>query len=212
MLIGTTNTAKVFEIASILNVYGIGLKSVSLNFEEVGHTFKENALQKAETYSAQYPDEWIITEDSGLVIDHLGGSPGLYSARYYFREHPEQSKEGLSREEIDALNNEFVLKQMKGVPVGSRAAYFHISLGVVKNGVLHFYTEAQTPGWISEELKGTQGFGYDPLFIGEDTYGKTYAELDSRRKNLKSHRKKALKDFDFWISNKVLSGEIGYES
>lgn len=74
---------------------------------------------------------------------------------------------------------------------------------MVKNGEILFTTSARSNGFINDKLVGNNGFGYDPLFVGNDTFGKTYAELDSNRKNLRSHRKVALKDLALWLTQNI---------
>ena len=81
-----------------------------------------------------------------------------------------------------------------------RAAMFRVVLGVADSGgKILFKGVGESHGWISEEARGSSGFGYDPIFIGSDTFGKTYAELDSTRKNLRSHRNKVLNEFKAWL-------------
>ena len=96
--------------------------------------------------------------------------------------------------EHDRLNNERVIELIKKIPFEKRNAYFEVCFTVMKNGVELFKVTKQSHGFVIDELKGKNGFGYDPIFVGNDTFGKTYAELDSTRKNLRSHRKAALNE------------------
>lgn len=80
---------------------------------------------------------------------------------------------------------------------------FEVCFCIVKNGEVLFTTSGQSYGFINNKLVGKNGFGYDPLFVGNDTFGKTYAELDSARKNLRSHRKSALKDLALWMTQNI---------
>src|SRR3989344_562449 len=149
-----------------------------------------------------------ISEDSGIVIPSLGGLPGPCSARFSDfskidikrGDVSNYKKSNLSREEIDKKNNERVLKLMNGMNKLNRSAKFAVSLKVADiNRKIVFSSERETHGWIAEEIKGKNGFGYDPIFISESSFGKTWAEIDPMRKNLISHRRKVLQDFTMWL-------------
>ena len=129
-----------------------------------------------------------IADDKGLCIDALDGQPGIYSSRY---------------EETPLKRIEKVLKNMKNVPAEKRTAHFICSLALVKpDGELIFSTEGKCDGIIIDELKGTQGFGYDPIFYIPDL-NKTMAELSMVEKNKISNRSDALNKFISWL------GELG---
>ncbi len=204
MIIGTTNPSKVSEIASICHPYGLSLETLELSVPETGRTFRENAQLKARAYAAAKPGEVVLVEDSGLEVPALDGLPGVDSANFYLQgPNPPQLHPIQDREKIDRLNNELLLARMAQIPFQQRGARFIVQLLVVKGDQILFSTEGQSVGYIAEVPQGTHGFGYDPVFIGRDTFGYTYAELDSARKNLRSHRKQALKALDTWLSGIV---------
>ena len=174
---------------------GLDLDSIALeDVPEEGDTFEDNARSKALAYAAATGDI-TISEDSGLVIPALGGLPGPWSARFADMGLDRTVvPSGRPREVLDFLNNQKVLQGMAKIPQPHRAAYFVVRLVVAHKGEVLFEAGGEAHGWISEEARGTHGFGYDPIFVGQDTFGKTYAEIDSVRKNLRSHRKQVLKD------------------
>lgn len=157
------------------------------------------------------PDKYVLVEDSGLVVVKLNGLPGAYSARFHSIEIDEslnvvnvpEEKFTTDKSEHDKKNNERLLELVKNIPFEERAAYFEVCFCMVKNGEILFTTSARSNGFINDKLVGNNGFGYDPLFVGNDTFGKTYAELDSNRKNLRSHRKVALKDLALWLTQNI---------
>jgi XTP/dITP diphosphohydrolase len=152
---------------------------------------------------------FTISEDSGLIIPALGGIPGPWSARFTDFSKIDikngklsgHKKSSLSREKIDLKNNQKIIELMKGIEQPKRSAKFIVSLKVADiNGNILFSSNGEAHGWIAEELRGEQGFGYDPIFISDTSFGKTWAEIDSMRKNLISHRRKALQDFTMWLA------------
>ncbi|PQL94237.1 RdgB/HAM1 family non-canonical purine NTP pyrophosphatase [Apibacter adventoris] len=179
ILLATQNEHKKEEILSILPKNLLLKTFADYNFqediEETGKTFQENAFIKAKSgYElAGIPS---FADDSGLVIEALNGDPGVYSARY--------AETGSF---VDNINK--VLKNMKGVK--NRKAYF-ISVICWVNGDEIKYFEGKINGTISTEIKGEQGFGYDPIFI-PDGYLKSFAEFSANEKNKISHRALALK-------------------
>jgi len=197
MFIGTTNTDKVAEIGGLLQSLGVVLTPVALNVPEIYDTFKDNSTLKAMEY-AKHVGGVCISEDSGLEVQALNNMPGPWSARYYHHNNPDLFDPNLSRKQIDDLNNKLVLKQMLGEE--NRTARFVIYLTVASPDRVLFQNFAYYQGYIAQEEKGSNGFGYDPIFIGHDTYGKTLAELDSVRKNIKSHRKMVLDSLYAWAS------------
>lgn len=206
--IGTTNASKVQEIGAILAATGCEFeKTDPVDPEETEDDFVGNAILKGKVYAAHSGGQ-TICEDSGLIIPFLGNLPGPWSARFSdgdFDYHRGQlvklSPSGKTRVEIDNDNNDKVLDLMKEIKSPYRAAMFKVVLVVAEpNGNILFKGEGETYGWIATEKRGTNGFGYDPIFIGSDTFGKTFAELDSYRKNLKSHRRKVLQEFKSWLA------------
>jgi len=211
IIVGTTNKGKVREIASILSPLGYDLTPQSLDIEETGSTIEENAKIKAVGYSNANPNKYVLAEDSGIVVPKLKGLPGAYSARFHSVELDEAlnvinvPKEEFTtdKSEHDRKNNERLLELIKQIPFEERAAYFEDCFCVAKDGKVLFTTYGRSYGFINDNLVGNNGFGYDPLFVGNDSFGKTYAELDSARKNLRSHRKKALNDLSLWIVDNI---------
>lgn len=218
MWIGTTNSGKLGEFAALLAPLGIPLDILSLDVPETGSTFEENAKIKALAYAkaamscGRDRGSVVICEDSGLVVPALNGLPGPWSARFAdldLETKTVQDSKPLSgdlfllvggRHETDRRNNERLLEMMSGIAMPFRGAYFAIHITVAKEGKVLCEVKGEAHGWIATEPKGTKGFGYDPIFIGQDTFGKTYAELDPVRKNLRSHRKKAMDQLYMWLS------------
>ena len=181
----TNNKGKVKEIKSILG--GIGLEVVSqgeigldLDVEETGTTFEENALLKARA-AAQASGMSALADDSGLCVDALGGAPGIYSARWA-GEHGN-----------DAANNKKLLEELADVADADRGARFHSTVVLVRGEEI-LRGDGDCPGVIGHELRGSNGFGYDPLFWPDDVPGRTMAELALDEKNAISHRARALAD------------------
>lgn len=183
LLIATSNAGKVAELAEMLakldcRVIGFAdLPEVPPSIEETGQTFAENALLKAEHYH-RLTGLTALADDSGLVVDALGGRPGVYSARY--------GGEGLS----SAQQIELLLNEMKEVPDEQRSARFVCSIAVVGAELKQTF-EAQCEGFIAHEPAGDKGFGYDPIFI-DTKFGRSFAELAREEKAARSHRGKAL--------------------
>ena len=211
IIVGTSNPGKVREIASILSPLGHEIIPMAMNIDETGETISDNAKIKALAYSKANPGVYVIVEDSGLVVPKLNNLPGPYSARFHtvvfdknlvVRTVPKEEFT-TDKSEHDKLNNERLLEMIKTLPEEKRAAYFEVSFVIAKDDEILTESIGHSYGYISDEMRGTNGFGYDPLFIGNDTFGKTYAELDTARKNLKSHRKKALKELGLWVATHI---------
>lgn len=210
--IGTTNQNKIREIASILSVTGYTYTPTEpVDPEETEQDFEGNALLKARAY-ARHAGGPTISEDSGLIIPSLAGLPGPWSARFSEYDLVDRGmglvegyvSSGLPRERIDEQNNRRVLNLMSDIEQPRRAAMFKVVLCVATpNGDILFKASGESHGWIAPEARGTNGFGYDPIFVGGDTFGKTYAELDSMRKNLRSHRRRVLQEFQAWLGKEV---------
>lgn len=205
LFIGTTNKDKVREIAALVAPLGIEVQPVALDIPEPFDTIRENAWEKARLYAA-HTGGVVLAEDSGLFIHALKDLPGPWSARFCDMDLETQTEKAPDpprpREETDRLNNQRVLSLMEEVPDGNRVAEFRIHLMISqagKNAPLYSIETAYS-GVITREPRGTHGFGYDPIFVGNDTFGKTLAEIDRARKNLRSHRKMALDGFYAWAS------------
>lgn len=193
ILIATQNKKKKTEIMDILrNTPGIVLRGAE-DFpflplvEENGNTFRENAIKKAVTL-AKACNTWTMADDSGLEIDALNGRPGVFSSRY--------AGPGAT----DEKNIEKILSELKGVPKERRKARFVCSIALASPSQLLFVVEGSCEGLITEEPRGKNGFGYDPIFYVPD-YHQTFGELVPSIKNMISHRAAALKQF----KEKILS-------
>ena len=155
--------------------------------EETGTTFLENALIKAEA-AVEQTGMSAIADDSGLVVDALGGEPGVYSARYA----------GVHGD--DAANNAKLLKNLAEVSEAKRTARFMSVVALVDASGMVLTGTGACEGAIGFEGRGENGFGYDPLFLPVDTPGKTMAELTPAEKNAISHRFHALQDLSSQIA------------
>ena len=185
IFIATKNKNKMCELERILKPMGFDvicendLENPLPEVEETGETFEENALLKA--HSGLKETGCIsVADDSGLCVDALNGAPGVYSARY--------SGEGATYQS----NNEKLLKEMQNIPDEKRTAYFVSAVACVFPDGREFTVRGTCNGYIARECKGTNGFGYDPLFICESG---SYAEISPEEKDRVSHRGKALRLF-----------------
>ncbi|HNW27721.1 MAG TPA: XTP/dITP diphosphatase [Spirochaetota bacterium] len=184
LVIATGNRNKIREIQEkFSSIEGLTLVPLS-DFPdppeviEDGATFLENAMKKAAQIAA-FTGLPSMADDSGLVVDALEGRPGVLSARYG----------GESAD--DTAKNRMILEEMRGVPAGHRAARFICVIAVVFPDGRNFSAEGTCEGMIAESVKGSHGFGYDPIFFLPDR-GKTMAELPLEVKNRISHRARAL--------------------
>jgi XTP/dITP diphosphohydrolase len=182
ILLATRNRHKIEEIKTILSDLPIQVSTLNdfpnvPRLKEEGTTFQENSLQKARTVY-EHTKIPTLADDSGLEVFFLNGRPGVISARY--------AGEGATDEE----NNKKLLNQMLGVAPRRRHAQFRAVLTLLGDGVLET-TEGLCPGMLAETPRGTNGFGYDPIFL-PDGFSRTYAELTAAEKNTISHRAKAL--------------------
>ena len=186
MVLASRNAHKIAELQAILSQFIEGIEILSLDdvgiygeIEENGDTYRENALIKARVAASS---GYIgLGDDSGLSVRALGGAPGVYSARYAGG-HGDYAE-----------NNAYLLKNLEGE--SDRFAEFVCTLACVfPDGREDIVVEGRTQGVILESERGSEGFGYDPLFYYEPL-GKTYAELSSEEKNSISHRFKAIEAF-----------------
>lgn len=145
--------------------------------DETGSTFEENAIQKAVYYSAYIPGELLFAEDSGLAVDALDGAPGIYSARFS------------GPNATDASNNALLLEQLE--TTGSRTARYVCVVALARDGEVIGTYRGEVEGSITRELRGKNGFGYDPLFF-YPPFGCTFAEASAEQKLSVSHRSRAL--------------------
>ena len=190
ILVATTNPGKVRELRALL---GDAVEWKSLadfpgvgEVKEDGATFAENARKKALGY-ARATGLWTLADDSGLVVDALGGAPGVNSARF----SGERAK-GADRKVFDRRNMEKLLLLLRGVPREKRTARFTCCLCLAGPEKVLIETQGFLEGLITEEPAGTGGFGYDPVFFVPQL-GKTVAQLGEQEKNAISHRGNAMR-------------------
>lgn len=179
--IATNNPGKLREIRAILGGFfdealSLSDLGIDIDIEETGTTLTENALIKARTIR-DLTGLPALADDSGLMVDALGGAPGVYSARYAGEEHD------------DKKNNALLLKNLEGKP---RDAKFCSVIALCYPDGRELTAEGSVEGTILEEERGTGGFGYDPLFFSPEL-GKTFAEATPEQKNSVSHRSRALR-------------------
>lgn len=169
------------KILGDLNVEIVSMKEagISVDIEEDGATYEENALIKARAVAALTGD-CVLADDSGLEVDYLGREPGIYSARYMGEDTPYSVK------------NASLIKRLEGVPDEERTARFVCAIAAVLPGGKELTVRAAIEGRIGYEEKGSGGFGYDPIFY-VPRLQKTTAELTEEEKNLVSHRGQALR-------------------
>lgn len=183
IIFATGNAGKVKEIQMIMEDTGMEVVSmkeagISVDIEEDGTTYEENALIKARAVAA-LTDCIVMADDSGLEIDYLNKEPGVYSARYMGEDTPYSVK------------NANLIERLEGVEDEKRTARFVCAIAAVLPNGKELTTRATIEGRIDYEEKGSHGFGYDPIFFVPE-YGKTTAELTEEEKNRISHRGKAL--------------------
>jgi XTP/dITP diphosphohydrolase len=187
LVLATANTHKVIEFQRILNELLPNLELIpASNFpgvpevEESGSTFAENSLLKARVIN-EFTNLPAIADDSGLVVDALNGAPGIFSARYA----------GL--ESNDQANVKKLLAEIKDINQSLLSARFVCAIAIVeKSSNLELVVEGQMEGEVIKEIRGANGFGYDPIFVPQGLT-KTSAELSDSEKDKLSHRGVALR-------------------
>ncbi len=179
IIFASNNQGKIREMKRLLKNYEvIGLKEagIKIDITENGKTFESNALIKAKEI-LKYTNEIIIADDSGLCVDALNGFPGILTHRF------------LGENATDSERNQYILDRLKDLEPKERTAQAITAMAVIKNGI-EFVITAELNGKISNEERGTKGFGFDPIF--EMPGGKTLGEMVPSRKNERSSRKKAI--------------------
>jgi len=182
LLLASQNPGKLGEMRELLEglpfrVLGpteLGIREAP---EETGSSFMENATLKALYYAAR-SGRLTVADDSGLIVHALGGGPGLYSRRF--------GGEGAT----DDSRNRLLLQELRGVPSEGREARFTSAVAVARGNTVLFEIQETAEGRIAEEIRGGNGFGYDPLFF-YPPLGKTFGELSRADKDRVSHRGKA---------------------
>jgi XTP/dITP diphosphohydrolase len=189
LVLGTTNAGKLRELVELLAPYRIACRSLqglpgALEVEETGATFAENAALKA-SQQALALEAWVLAEDSGLVVDALGGAPGIYSARFSGPVPPGAAGS------TDDRNNALLLEKLAGRI--DRAAHYACHAALADpSGRIVAVAEGTCGGMIAEASQGAGGFGYDPLFVVPE-YHRTFGELAPAVKAVISHRARAMR-------------------
>ena len=183
IVFATGNEGKMREVRLILQDLGFPVLSmkeagVSLDIEENGTTFAENAMIKARAVWEK-TGGIVLADDSGLVVDYLGGEPGVYSARY------------LGEDTSYEIKNQAIIDRLADAKEEERTARFVSAIATVLPDASELVTEGTVEGLIAHEPAGNGGFGYDPIFYLPE-YGVTSAEIPIEKKNEISHRGKAL--------------------
>ena len=183
ILIATKNENKTRELGELLSNSSFTLKNLSKipnisEVEETGKTFTENAVLKAALYALQ-TKMWALADDSGLEVEALGGAPGVYSARY-------AGELATDEERINKL-----LHELKSAIDEQRRAKFVCAMAVSdEKGKIRFIAEGVCNGRIAVKPSGTNGFGYDPVFV-PDGFDQTFGEISAEIKQKISHRARA---------------------
>ncbi len=198
ILIATSNPGKLRDFSGAAAAHEVQVEGVpefaSLPAAiEDGATFEENARKKAEQYSLAAPGEIVIADDSGLEVDALQGAPGVHSARYAADE-PHRADNNTD----DDANNARVLRELKGLPPERRTGRFVCVLAAARNGQTLATFRGVAEGVILDHLRGSGGFGYDPMFYFPEIQ-KTFAELTPEEKAKYSHRGAAFRKFLDWM-------------
>ena len=184
IVFATGNENKLKEIRMIMADVDVEIVSMKeagcyVDVEETGITFEENSVLKAKAI-AEKSGMITLADDSGLEIDYLNKEPGIYSARYMGEDTPY------------SIKNAELLRRMEGVPDEKRSARFVCAVSMVRPDGTYEVVRCTMEGRVAYEIKGENGFGYDPIFFLPE-YGCTSAELSPEDKNAISHRGKALR-------------------
>lgn len=193
IVLATNNENKVREIKhiiedidlEILTKKEVGLKSVEV--EETEETLEGNSLIKANALKARLSEEYIVVaDDTGLFVDVLDGAPGVNTSRYGGEEHN------------DEKNIAKLLKNLEGLPMEKRSARFKTVIAIVEDGKEPAFVEGICEGHIATEKRGDSGFGYDPVFIPENS-DKTFSQMSETGKNKVSHRRRAIEELNKFL-------------
>jgi XTP/dITP diphosphohydrolase len=199
ILIATSNPGKLRDFAGAAALHGIEIAGIP-NFAslplvvEDGSTFEENAQKKAEEYSQHAAREIVVADDSGLEVDALNGAPGVHSARYA-ADRPELAETNTD----DDANNARLLRELKNIIPEKRTGRFVCVLAAARDGKTLATFSGAAEGIILDAPRGTNGFGYDPLFYFPQIQ-KTFAELSAEEKSRHSHRGAAFRKFLEWCN------------
>lgn len=190
IIFATGNQNKMYEIREIMKGFQINGQDVEIlsmkeagietDIVEDGRDFQENACIKARAIAGLAPADFVMADDSGLVIDALNGEPGIYSARY------------LGEDVSYRIKNADLIRRLEGVPDEKRTARFVCAIALITPSGELFTTQGIMEGRIGYEERGSNGFGYDPILL-VPPYLQTSAELTDAEKNAISHRGQALR-------------------
>lgn len=196
IFVASSNPGKLADFAEAARVHGIqvlplpGIRNIDAP-EETGTTFEENAKLKAEFYSQYVPREILIADDSGLVVNALNGEPGVRSARY-------AADAGIESPDPDEANNRLLLDRAEEIPDQERECAFVCSIAAAQDGETLKTFTAEARGILLREPRGSNGFGYDPLFYFPE-WNRAFAELSREEKLKVSHRGAAFRMLLDWV-------------
>jgi XTP/dITP diphosphohydrolase len=193
IIFATTNEGKMKEIRMILqdldmDVFSMKDAGINIDIVEDGITFEENAIIKAKSIM-ELSGEIVLADDSGLEVDAMNKEPGIYSARF------------MGENTSYDVKNQFIIDQLKGLPIEDRSARFVCAIACALPNNEIFTTRATIEGYIGYDMKGANGFGYDPIFMVPE-FNCSSAELTPEQKNKISHRGKALVDMKDLLRNR----------
>jgi len=197
IFIATSNPGKLRDFAGAAAPFGVEIASIP-NLSslpaviEDGLTFEDNARKKAESYSRETPGEIVLADDSGLEVNALNGAPGVHSARY-----AAEAPHLMDANTEDEANNVRLLRELKNIPEEKRGGRFVCVIATARDGKTLETFRGVAEGVILERARGSNGFGYDPLFYFPQI-DKTFAELTPEEKALYSHRGQAFRLFLGW--------------
>jgi XTP/dITP diphosphohydrolase len=202
VLVATSNEGKIRDLVGAAAAHDVEIATLdgftSLpSVVEDGLTFEANARKKAEHFSHYSEGELVIADDSGLEVDALQGRPGVRSARYAADEHKPDEE---SRNSDDEANNARLLRELHDVPEEFRTGRFVCVIAVARNGHTLASFHGKAEGIILHAPRGSNGFGYDPLFFFPQIE-KTFAELTAEEKAKHSHRGAAFRQFLEWADH-----------
>lgn len=193
LVLATANPDKAAEIIAILGTEGVALSprpAAVPDVEETGDTLVDNARLKARAISAAV-GEPAVSDDTGLEVDALGGAPGIYTARY------------AGEDATYADNVAKLLTELDGTPAPDRGARFVAVAFVSFPDGTEIWAEGVVEGTIASESRGTDGFGYDPVFVPNEGDGRTFAEMGSAEKHVFSHRGRAFRGLATMIGDRA---------
>jgi XTP/dITP diphosphohydrolase len=204
ILVATSNPGKLRDFAGAAARFGVEIAALPTFSSlpvvvEDGLTFEANARKKADAYSRHVPGEIVVADDSGLEVDALKGSPGVHSARYAAPDLHNKEPHEADANTDDEANNARVLRELKDVPSAQRTGRFVCVLAAARDGKTLATFRGEAEGIILDARRGSNGFGYDPLFYFPQIQ-KTFAELTAEEKARFSHRGAAFIQLLQWIS------------